>query len=359
MTEVIEADVLRLFISQAAFLAGSKRRQMGFDKTLKKALLHNDVSDTLAMSWSDDSLQCLLAGVQTITGKKTHSDDLTVIKDKGLFLGEEGNIGSRTGIGIVLETGSGVDFILDCGGYVLLQSDGSTFLKGGPGGITLPDGMSVFLGDDELGELKRVGGDVSLENDAVIALDGGSAVELKQGGVTHLSASQGAVHIPLSLPVSLGGYGQLYAYDEDGYPVTVLETIGVEGTLVLGGYDAVSVFVEGGQVAQISKDPLDNSTVLDAVDQSLTLKGGGLNVRYSDDSLILQISSSSVVLQEGIWFGCDSLDAIADAVKVKSGKEFWLGAAYQTGYVPTPDGFIEIKDVNGDVLQIPVLKYVP
>jgi hypothetical protein len=64
-------DVLRLFITEAAFLAGSKRRQMGYDKTTKRLLIHNNTDDTLASKWSDDTLQCLLATDQTLTGLKT------------------------------------------------------------------------------------------------------------------------------------------------------------------------------------------------------------------------------------------------------------------------------------------------
>lgn len=71
-------DILKLFIAEASFLAASKRRQMGFDTTTKRALLHDDSTDTLAWAVSDDSLQCLLAGIQTITGAKTFSADLTL-----------------------------------------------------------------------------------------------------------------------------------------------------------------------------------------------------------------------------------------------------------------------------------------
>jgi len=74
-------DVLRLFIDEASFLAGSKRRQMGFDTTTKRALLHDDTTDTLAWAVSDDSLQCLLAGTQTLSGAKTFTSKLTVNDD--------------------------------------------------------------------------------------------------------------------------------------------------------------------------------------------------------------------------------------------------------------------------------------
>lgn len=74
----VEKDVLKLFIDEASFLAGSKRRQMGFDTTTKRALLHDDGSDTLAWAVSDDSLQALLAGTQTFTGAKTHTSLLTL-----------------------------------------------------------------------------------------------------------------------------------------------------------------------------------------------------------------------------------------------------------------------------------------
>jgi len=77
MTQIIDADVLRLFISKASFLAGSKRRQTGFDKTLKQMYLHNDVDDTIAMTWSDDTKQVLLAGTQTITGVKSFTGKIT------------------------------------------------------------------------------------------------------------------------------------------------------------------------------------------------------------------------------------------------------------------------------------------
>jgi len=63
-------DVKTLFIAEAAFLAGSKKRQRGFDPATGRLLQHNDVDDTLIAAWSKDSLQVLKAGAQEIAGIK-------------------------------------------------------------------------------------------------------------------------------------------------------------------------------------------------------------------------------------------------------------------------------------------------
>jgi hypothetical protein len=80
MTDTVK-DVRKLFIDKASFIAGTKRQQMGFDTTLKLAMLHDDTSDVISWEVSDDSLQCLLAGTQTITGAKTFSANTTFNED--------------------------------------------------------------------------------------------------------------------------------------------------------------------------------------------------------------------------------------------------------------------------------------
>jgi len=88
MADTEEKDVLRLFITETAFLAGSKRRQLGIDKATKRLLLHNDTDDTLVDGWSGDSLQLLLASNQTITGIKTFA---ALTKFGSQYLGRAGN----------------------------------------------------------------------------------------------------------------------------------------------------------------------------------------------------------------------------------------------------------------------------
>jgi len=79
-------NVLKLFITEAAFLNGSKKRQMGYDKTTKRMLLHNNSDDTLAWAVSDDSLQVLKAGSQDIGGEKTFKADVLINGTNKLFI---------------------------------------------------------------------------------------------------------------------------------------------------------------------------------------------------------------------------------------------------------------------------------
>ena len=56
-----DKDVLRLMISEDDFVAESKRRQLGFDEVLKKAMLHASASEAISWSVSDDSLRNTLS----------------------------------------------------------------------------------------------------------------------------------------------------------------------------------------------------------------------------------------------------------------------------------------------------------
>jgi len=96
-------DVLKLFIAEASFLAGSKRRQMGFDTTTKRALLHDDSTDTLAWAVSDDSLQCLLAGTQTLAGLKTFSSLVAINNELKLGTGSSGLLRSIDDLSFIMD----------------------------------------------------------------------------------------------------------------------------------------------------------------------------------------------------------------------------------------------------------------
>lgn len=131
-------DVLRLFISEAAFIAGSKRRQKGYDKTTKRALLHNDVDDTLAMAWSDDSLQVLLAGVQNISGKKTFQAGLLLSDNQKIEVGTDADAFIQ-----YIPGGGGLDHLLirensqsvGNAGIILETVHGSSYISVKPSGV--------------------------------------------------------------------------------------------------------------------------------------------------------------------------------------------------------------------------------
>lgn len=73
-----EADVIALFVAlEDSFLGASKKGQRGLAEDTKRYLLHDDATDTVAWGCSDDSLQCLLAGAQKITGDKEFSGEVT------------------------------------------------------------------------------------------------------------------------------------------------------------------------------------------------------------------------------------------------------------------------------------------
>lgn len=84
-------DVLRLFITEAAFLGASKRRQFGLDKVTKRLLVHNNTDDTLAVGISDDSLQLLIAGAQDVTGIKTYKNTLIMDAANKIEIGGNAN----------------------------------------------------------------------------------------------------------------------------------------------------------------------------------------------------------------------------------------------------------------------------
>ena len=84
-------DVLRLFISEAAFLDGSKKRQMGYDKATGRLLMHNNTDDTLSGAWSKDSLQALLAGTAPFTAAQTFNSTITMNSTQKILLGIASN----------------------------------------------------------------------------------------------------------------------------------------------------------------------------------------------------------------------------------------------------------------------------
>ena len=64
-------DVIRLFVTEGAFLGGSKKGQAGVTTDTKRWLVHNITDDTIHVGISDDSLQMLISRNENIIGAKT------------------------------------------------------------------------------------------------------------------------------------------------------------------------------------------------------------------------------------------------------------------------------------------------
>lgn len=71
-----DKDVKRLFIAEASFIAGSIQKQLGWDPTAKKLMVHE--TDDSKSTISEDSLLVHLAGTETITGNKTIEEDTVI-----------------------------------------------------------------------------------------------------------------------------------------------------------------------------------------------------------------------------------------------------------------------------------------
>lgn len=228
MATEIEADVLRLFIDEASFLAGSKRKQMGFDKATKRALLHNDVDDTLAMGWSDDSKQVLLSGTQTITGIKSFGTGPRLLDNISLGLGTDYD-GSLIfdGTDVVLETGPSIDLVLNVGDKTTVKSDGATMLEINRLGINVPDDSRINLGTDFGGWLYYDGARVILrDTSSTLTLQGGAGIKLQFDAEDILDIASSGVEIASGKRFSLGNVYQA------GDPVTT-------GYLLVSDYNGV------------------------------------------------------------------------------------------------------------------------
>jgi len=70
-----DADVIRLLVPlEANFMTATKQGQWAVTGDTLRLLAHNKSADTLDLAISDDSLQCLLAGTQTLTGISWNTD---------------------------------------------------------------------------------------------------------------------------------------------------------------------------------------------------------------------------------------------------------------------------------------------
>lgn len=113
----INADIKRLFKTYSAFLAGTIRSQAALITDTLQWAVHNDDSEAIAFKVSDDSLQCLLAGAQTITGIKTFSTESRFTDDMVLTAGKY--FGPTNA--------SGIYFISN--GSVAIESSGSKLIR--------------------------------------------------------------------------------------------------------------------------------------------------------------------------------------------------------------------------------------
>jgi len=74
-----DADVIRLLVPlEANFMTATKQGQWAVTGDTLRLLAHNKSADTLDLAISDDSLQCLLAGTQTLTGIKTFTNNVGI-----------------------------------------------------------------------------------------------------------------------------------------------------------------------------------------------------------------------------------------------------------------------------------------
>lgn len=144
-----EKDVLKLFITEAAFVAGSKQRQMGYDKTTKRMMIHNNTDDTLASAWSDDTLQVLLSGTQIITGLKSHSVALTVNQNIKLLLGGEGFLYANDDNIDLSCTKADGNLRFSSTESIIFRASNTEFARASVNGIRVKDTKKFFMGDDE------------------------------------------------------------------------------------------------------------------------------------------------------------------------------------------------------------------
>lgn len=141
-----QKDVKRLFIAQASFIAGSIQKQLGYDRTLKLLMMHD--TDDSKKEWSEDSLQCLLAGAQTLTGEKTFAGSARHAADVPAKFGDD-----DTDVATIKYLSSGDDFqILNTkdgsGASVMIDttnaSSGVYLRPAGSNGLYVIPGEAVF-----------------------------------------------------------------------------------------------------------------------------------------------------------------------------------------------------------------------
>lgn len=189
-----EIDLKRLFITEAAFLAGSKNRQFGFDKVQKKLMVHNDVDDTLAGEFSDDSLQMIKARAETVTGLKTYS--AKNVFNAGIELGVEQEI-HLPGIGVdaylkwvtgnlYLDLDAGDIHIKTGSGSVVITADGGNMMEFAGYQINVQSDRKVnFAASSSLRATMNIpeGSVPSSPSDGDIWVDGGD-IKFQKSGVT-------------------------------------------------------------------------------------------------------------------------------------------------------------------------------
>jgi len=310
-------DVLRLFTTEGAFIGASKKRQMGYDKSTGRLLMHNNTDDTLAGAWSKDSLQVLKAGAQTITGVKTHDANLIMGANADIILsttsdvnvgsgnftiaGASGNtlIGGNATIG---QGGAGVDYTLTFDGE---SSDGV---------ITWMEDEAQFLFDSRMHVQT---GDVSVT--ANTAADEGVFESSEAGGISILTpdANLGSLFIG-SPSENTGGFFQ-WQYS------TGLMHIGTQKAAaaikIYSGAAELAIDIDGAQISTFSASPVIGIGAA-GVDYTLTFDGetndGVLtwmededHFKFSDDVLISgaeKLFFDQDAASQGGWINHDGTD---------------------------------------------------
>jgi len=296
----IEADVVRLWTTKAAFPTlspGDKYKTTGYDPTLKLLMMKDDNTDTIASEWSDDTLQCLLAGAQDVAGVKTFTNGLKVAASQ--YIGVTGSgglsfdgsdnptIGGNLGIGGARTEGT-LHVLSGSAGAVAAASNGdlAVFESSGSDGISVlgPDAstQNVILGSpsDNAGALIQW-------SYLGLSLNIGPAVP---GAYTYIRSGNAtaAITIDDSQDVTLAGD---LTISGAGLKVAASAYIGVTGSggLSFDGSDNVSL---SGNLSVAGVGPHSIGTVVNGNSQcyqsgNYTSDGTGTSVRgYTLNSIL-------------------------------------------------------------------------
>lgn len=204
-------DVIRVFKLEAAIAAGIRAGMLAF-ATDTHRLARKKLSDSSMAYWSDDTLQMLLAGAQTVTGNKTYS-------------------GTSNFTGVVT-----MSELLKVSNEIALMKKEVTSITDGVTVIDPNDTAHIYLNNGQTAPAGQTAGLAAGNNDGQLLLitgDSVSSVEL-DGTVSGSAKIQNAPQVNVKIQLVSGQVALLYYHvDVNGDALfTSWRIIATNGTVV-------------------------------------------------------------------------------------------------------------------------------
>ena len=379
-----EKDVLRLFVTEAAFLSTARPRQLGFDTTPGniKAMLRSVDGLSIAWSVSDDSLQALEAKANAFSALNTFNLGATIKAGQKLTIGTLGEIQETASIIQLMNTNisSKIKLGFDTSDWITL--DGSQNLIRLYEDPLLETGVDLLIGAATLaGKLSYDTGDVVLQNlntgaggDLILNSQSGDII-LKGAGTPLLSIDTALDETKIEtgtvwLNNTGNGQGDLIfgsktvggrIYNTGDF---IIENKSVGSSLSLQTsvattidlkINAVDVLSVAGALITAEQDLLINEANKIHLGSNVANSGGSLSHETGDlilknndtatgSDTIIDTTSGDILLK---YSGSTLLTVASTIVKVESGINFQLGVGTTSKTSEVLDSFFIIKDSGG------------